>query len=334
MPESPVVSFYRGTGSDHMGRRLEEILTWDDAELESVHDYIQWLFPNDVPSRANSFAPLLTADDRATFRADPALRATLQRCFLRILSFYGLERVEQGDTIAIRPSNRWTERARNLAEPAQPQPPAADAHHEVPEGARPRRGGAGAPAHADGPRGAHARQGRSRARRSNTGGRRSNDSGGWRLVLRQATAARGPARGVTLAGAVPSYSSVFFFFGARLAGFGASASSPSAVSAFLPRSRFGRGADAASDSLWRRPALGIHGFSFRLRAWIELAANQLDLGDFRRVAPAKSDPEQPRVPARPFREPRRQVVEQLGDDRPILHVAHDQTPCVEGLDGT
>ena len=52
--ESDLVKFYRGSGTDHAGRTLDEILTWDDAALESVHDYIQWLFPNPDASRANA----------------------------------------------------------------------------------------------------------------------------------------------------------------------------------------------------------------------------------------------------------------------------------------
>ena len=51
--ESALITFYRGSGTDHAGRRIDEILSWDDAALESVHDYIQWLFPLDEPSRFN-----------------------------------------------------------------------------------------------------------------------------------------------------------------------------------------------------------------------------------------------------------------------------------------
>ena len=43
--DSPIVQFYRGNGRDHRGRSLAEIVAWSDAMLESVHDYIQWMFP-------------------------------------------------------------------------------------------------------------------------------------------------------------------------------------------------------------------------------------------------------------------------------------------------
>lgn len=44
MPE-PIRAFLRGEGPDGRGRRLDEVLVFDDAGIESVHDFIQWLFP-------------------------------------------------------------------------------------------------------------------------------------------------------------------------------------------------------------------------------------------------------------------------------------------------
>ena len=57
MPETPILRFYGSGGTDHAGRTLEEILAWDDRHLEEVHDYIQWLFPLEEPSRANPCTP-------------------------------------------------------------------------------------------------------------------------------------------------------------------------------------------------------------------------------------------------------------------------------------
>lgn len=118
MPESPLIAFYRGTGTDHAGRRLVDVLAWDDAELEAVHDYIQWLFPNVEPSRANSFAPLLTPADIATFRGDPTLQSTLLQSFERLLRFYGYRRSDSGEGgLAIEPSADWETHATNWLQP-------------------------------------------------------------------------------------------------------------------------------------------------------------------------------------------------------------------------
>lgn len=85
----PAVSFYTG-GRDSEGRTFDEILAWDDERLETVHDYVQWLFPTRRPSGVNLFAPLVSDDTVAAFEQDPSLRAALRRSLDRMLSFYGL----------------------------------------------------------------------------------------------------------------------------------------------------------------------------------------------------------------------------------------------------
>jgi hypothetical protein len=89
MPESQLVQFYRGTGKDHAGRGLLDILSWPDTQLEFEHDYIQWLFPLLARSHFNPDAPCLTEADIAAFQSDTVCRQNLLRAFRRILSFYG-----------------------------------------------------------------------------------------------------------------------------------------------------------------------------------------------------------------------------------------------------
>src|SRR6185312_15920396 len=74
-----------------------------------------------------------------------------------------------------------------------------------------------------------------------------------------------------------------------------------------------------------RRGCGLLGLGVR----IELAADQLDLRDFGAVAAAEAQTEDPRVAARPRLEPRRQRVEQLGDDGAILDLAEDETARVQ-----
>ncbi len=89
MPQSRIVQFFEGTGRDGSGRLLADVLKFDDARLEQVHDYIQWLFPLPEPSGANPLAPTLSGEDVAAFLARPDLRAVLREGFLRMLAFYG-----------------------------------------------------------------------------------------------------------------------------------------------------------------------------------------------------------------------------------------------------
>jgi hypothetical protein len=89
-----ILDFYLGTGTDHMGRCLDEILRRDDRWLERTHDYIQWIFPLHVGSQFNPNAPLLSDEVREAFldAANPD-NAVLQKNFgttiQRMLAFYG-----------------------------------------------------------------------------------------------------------------------------------------------------------------------------------------------------------------------------------------------------
>jgi len=103
--------FYRGDGPDSEGRRLDEILAWDDRFLEGVHDYIQWLFPLDEPSAFNLDAPLIAPSDRAAFATDPGLAGNVRRAFSRMLAFYGFRLVETGTTIQVERTEIWPSRS-------------------------------------------------------------------------------------------------------------------------------------------------------------------------------------------------------------------------------
>lgn len=88
-----LLNFLRGTGVDVLGRRFEDIMEWDFRRLERSHDYIQWLFPTDEPSRFNVRAPVLTPDLVITIRKDLAIVASIRRAFGRFCSFLGFELV-------------------------------------------------------------------------------------------------------------------------------------------------------------------------------------------------------------------------------------------------
>lgn len=109
-----IVEFYSG-GRDAAGRTLEEILGWDDARLEAVHDYIQWVFPTRQPSAVNPFAPLVTNVTVRAFAEDEPVRERLRRALDRMLAFYGLRR--EAGRIAI-DAARFPARARTWLTPA------------------------------------------------------------------------------------------------------------------------------------------------------------------------------------------------------------------------
>jgi Opioid growth factor receptor (OGFr) conserved region len=89
-----------GGGADDDGRTFAEILGWEDARLEMVHDYIQWIFPLPERSGANPRAPVLDASTIAAIRGNAEMEGRLRAAFLRMLAFYGFalegDRVVQG----------------------------------------------------------------------------------------------------------------------------------------------------------------------------------------------------------------------------------------------
>jgi hypothetical protein len=109
---SQIVDFYRGQGTDSKGRSLTEIRSWDNDDLEAVHDFIQWLFPLPEPSQFNPDAPLLSAEDITAFKSDPVLRANLMKSFHRILGFLGFAlgndgKIVEGDSFSARIPDVW-----------------------------------------------------------------------------------------------------------------------------------------------------------------------------------------------------------------------------------
>lgn len=101
--QTPLVKFYDPAiaAPDHQGRTLSAILAWNDNKLESCHNYIQVLFP--LPE-GSAFAWSVPIIDKATFdafRARPELRARLRDSFIRILSFYGFELQQSGDSAKV-----------------------------------------------------------------------------------------------------------------------------------------------------------------------------------------------------------------------------------------
>jgi hypothetical protein len=114
MPDAdPLLRFYRLEDTDARGRTLPDILAWDDERLESVHDYIQWLFPLPEPSAFNPSAPILSEPTIRAFQRDAALRARLAQVLARMLAFYGLAQPSAASgRVEIEPAGDFREKSR------------------------------------------------------------------------------------------------------------------------------------------------------------------------------------------------------------------------------
>lgn len=84
----PLHAFLDGSGQDGRGRTINDVLAFSDDELESVHDYIQWLFPLPTRSAAQPGAPVLLGSAIASIQADPEALANFGRAASRMLTFY------------------------------------------------------------------------------------------------------------------------------------------------------------------------------------------------------------------------------------------------------
>ena len=107
-----LLAFYHGTGVDGRGRSLEDVLAFPLDRMETSHDYIQWLFPLDVPSSVMPDAPLVSLECQRAFAANPHRMATLRRAFERMLDFYGLLLVA-GEAPQVIKTPAFNERAAN-----------------------------------------------------------------------------------------------------------------------------------------------------------------------------------------------------------------------------
>ena len=82
-----IVGFLEGKTPDHRGRILAMILQQTDHQAETTHDYIQWLFPLDEPSRSVMSAPVLNELDIEDIRQSNLAQQNLVKSASWFLGF-------------------------------------------------------------------------------------------------------------------------------------------------------------------------------------------------------------------------------------------------------
>ena len=58
-----ILNFLEGSEPNINKLYIQDIWDLSDEEIENTHDFIQWLFPTDTPSRYNLAAPVLSEQD-------------------------------------------------------------------------------------------------------------------------------------------------------------------------------------------------------------------------------------------------------------------------------
>lgn len=84
----PVLAFLEGEGTDASGRTIFDVLSFDDAALESTHDFIQWLFPLTEPSSAVPGAPVLSEAEATAIFDSVMAQCTLAAATDRMSAFF------------------------------------------------------------------------------------------------------------------------------------------------------------------------------------------------------------------------------------------------------
>ena len=82
-----IVGFLEGKTPDHRGRMLSMLWRQTDDDAENTHDYIQWLFPLDEPSRSVMGAPVLNELDIEDIRHSDLAQQNLVKSTSWFLGF-------------------------------------------------------------------------------------------------------------------------------------------------------------------------------------------------------------------------------------------------------
>ena len=85
---SQLVAFLEGSGTDIRSRRLVDIWRFDDDEIDTTHDFIQWMFPLSEASGSNFNAPVLLASEINEIRSSIYCQQNLADSAAWMLSFF------------------------------------------------------------------------------------------------------------------------------------------------------------------------------------------------------------------------------------------------------
>ena len=84
--------FLEGLELDSRGRTFDSILSYSDEDTETIHNFIQWVFPLDEASRAVAGSPVLSKSDIAEIRASSTSKINLTRASAWYLGFLNRNR--------------------------------------------------------------------------------------------------------------------------------------------------------------------------------------------------------------------------------------------------
>ena len=86
-----VIDFFCGISQDSAGRTIEQILRFDENNIENHHDFIQWIFPTMKRSDYNPNAPLISSNFKHLLSTNTVAKCNFCKTCKLFLNFIGLE---------------------------------------------------------------------------------------------------------------------------------------------------------------------------------------------------------------------------------------------------
>ena len=95
------LSFYQLKSSNQDGKSLQDIWDYNHIDYETDHNFIQWVFPSDVPSSVNPYAPIVSLKFRELF--SKKLQHRLIMSYVQFLDFIGVSIINDSLSICDEP---------------------------------------------------------------------------------------------------------------------------------------------------------------------------------------------------------------------------------------
>jgi len=99
-----ICNFFLGLSFDSNGRSIQDILNFNEYELENTHDFIQWVFPTNEKSRYNSNAPIISKNFKDLFLKNKTAQFNFCKTCQHFLNFLGLECLKPSSAIFVNKS--------------------------------------------------------------------------------------------------------------------------------------------------------------------------------------------------------------------------------------
>ena len=119
MNDKRLYDFLIGERTNYHGITIQEIWNFSDKQLESCHNYIQWLFPLTEPSLFNPMAPFVenvSMFDNQTIR-DNMITSLAVMCnfygFTVSVTQHGISKIAKSDDFSLKAKNWLTVRNHN-----------------------------------------------------------------------------------------------------------------------------------------------------------------------------------------------------------------------------